>query len=187
MGPSLACWNHRLVAAFIQAMSGDQSPTRDGSFGQRMSGKYLIAALFGIALISAPALAQTITETSDATSLISQDDAAQWRSSKLIGMNVYNNGNEKIGVISDMLVDQNGKIKGIILSVGGFLVMGKHLIAVKFENIKWVKEAVPNTTTPNRAPPAPNAMGTTYPDHALLNATKDQLKSMPEFSGVSEN
>ncbi len=152
-----------------------------------ISSEYLVAALFGIALISAPALAQTTTGMSDAITLLSQDDAAQWRSSKLIGMNVYNNSNEKIGLISDMLVDQNGKIQGIILSVGGFLGMDKHLIAVKFENLKWVKEPVPNTTTASRTSPAPNAMGTTYPDHAVLNATKDRLKSMPEFSGVSEN
>jgi sporulation protein YlmC with PRC-barrel domain len=152
-----------------------------------MSSEYLAAMLFGVALISAPALAQTTTGMPDAISLISQDDAAQWRSSKLIGMNVYNNSNEKVGLISDMLVDQNGKIQGIILSVGGFLGMDKHLIAVKFENLKWVKEPVQNTSIPSGAPPAPNAMGTTYPDHALLNATRDQLKSMPEFSGVSEN
>jgi sporulation protein YlmC with PRC-barrel domain len=152
-----------------------------------MSSKYLAAMLLGVALINAPALAQTTTGMPDAISLLSQDDAAQWRSSKLIGMNVYNNSNEKIGLISDMLVDQNGKIQGIILSVGGFLGMDKHLIAVKFENLKWVKEPVQNTSTPIGAPPAPNAMGTTYPDHALLNATRDQLKSMPEFSGVSEN
>jgi hypothetical protein len=75
-----------------------------------MSSEYFVAVLFSIALISAPALAQTTTGMSDAITLISQDDAAQWRSSKLIGMNVYNNSNEKIGLISDMLVDQNGKI-----------------------------------------------------------------------------
>ena len=79
-----------------------------------MSGKYLATALFGIALISAPALAQTTTGTGtpDAITNVTQKDASQWRSSKLIGMNVYNNSNEKIGNISDMLVDQSGKIRG---------------------------------------------------------------------------
>jgi sporulation protein YlmC with PRC-barrel domain len=154
---------------------------------RRMSSKYLAAALFGLALMSAPALAQTTTGMGDAITKLSQEDASQWRSSKLIGMNVYNNSNEKIGDISDLLVGQNGKIQGVILSVGGFLGMREHLVAVKFENLKWMKEPVQNTTTSSSASPAPNAMGTTYPDHAVLNATKDRLKSIPEFSGVSEN
>lgn len=147
-----------------------------------MSSKYLAAALFGLALISTPALAQTTTGTPDAIANISQGDASQWRSSKLIGMNVYNNSNEKIAEISDLLVDQNGKIQGVILGVGGFLGMRKHLVTVKFENLKWV--------TTSGSATAPNPGGTTYstyPDHAVLNATKDQLKSMPEFSAAAES
>ena len=91
-------------------------------------------------------------------------------------MNVYNNSNEKIGNISDMLVDQSGKIQDVILGVGGILGMREHLIAVKFEDLKWV-------TTSGTASPAPDPGGTVYPDHAVLNATKDKLKSIPEFSG----
>ena len=146
--------------------------------GRLMSGKYLAAALFGIALFGAPAVAQTPTETPDAITNLTQKDASQWRSSKLIGMNVYNNSNEKIGNIADMLVDQNGKIQGVILGVGGFLGMREHLIAVKYENLKWV-------TTSGSASPAPDPGRTVYPDHAVLNATKDQLKSVPAFSGAA--
>jgi sporulation protein YlmC with PRC-barrel domain len=152
-----------------------------------MSGKYLGAALFGLALISAPALAQTTTATPDAITNISQEDAGQWRSSKVVGMNVYNNSNEKIGNITDLLLDQNGKIQGVILGVGGFLGMAEHLVAVKFENLKWVNEAAQNATTSGSASPAPKSTGKIYPDHAVLNATKDQLKAMPEFNAVSEN
>lgn len=168
-----------------------------------MSSKYLAAALFGVALMSAPALAQTTTPTPDAITNISQVEAGQWRSSKLIGVSVYNNSNEKIGDISDLLVDQDGKIQAVILGVGGFLGMGEHLVAVKFENLKWVNEPVRNTTTSSSASPAPNSTGnraTTgssvphtptsnaekmYPDHAVLNATKDRLKAMPAFNAVS--
>ena len=144
-----------------------------------MSGKYLATALFGIALISAPALAQTTgIGTSDAITNLSQEDASQWRASKLIGMNVYNNSNEKIGKISDMLVDREGKIKGVILAIGEFLGMREHLIAVKFENLKWV-------TASGSTSAAPNPGGTMHPDHAVFNATKDRLKSIPEYSGAA--
>ena len=155
-----------------------------GAIKQRnlMSSKYFAAALFGLALISIPALAQSPAGTPDAITIISQGDASQWRSSKLIGMNVYNNSNEKIADISDLLVDKNGKIQGVILGVGGFLGMRKHLVTVKFENLKWV--------TTSGSAVAPNPGGTTYtnyPDHAVLDATKDQLKSMPEFSAAAES
>jgi sporulation protein YlmC with PRC-barrel domain len=147
-----------------------------------MSSKYLAAALFGVVLMSAPALAQATTGTADAITRITQEDASQWPASKLIGMNVYNNSNEQIGGISDLLIGQDGKIQALILSVGGFLGMSKHHVAVKFEDLKWV-------TTSGSAASAPDPSGTweNQPDHAVLNATKDRLKSMQKFSAVSEN
>jgi len=158
--------------------------------------KYLATALMGAALISTPALAQSSATPDAKMNATTQAHSDQWRSSKLIGVNVYNNKNEKIGDISDMLVDQNGKVQDVVLAVGGFLGMGEHLVAVKFEQLKWVNEPVRNTTASNTAPASNTATNraTTgsagavsnnadkmYPDHARLNATKDQLKEMPEF------
>ncbi len=159
--------------------------------------KYLATALLGAALIGAPALAQNSATMSDAKMNVNtMAQPGQWRSSKLIGVNVYNSQNEKIGDISDMLVDQNGKIQDVVLAVGGFLGMGEHLVAVKFDQLKWVNEPVRNTTASNTTPASntTNNRSTTgsagvvtnnadkmYPDHAMLNATKAQLKAMPEF------
>jgi len=159
--------------------------------------KYLATVLVGAALISAPALAQNPATTSDANmNATTMAQSGQWRSSKLIGVNVYNSQNEKIGDISDMLIDRNGKIQTVVLAVGGFLGMGEHLVAVKFDQLKWVKEPVRNTTASNTVPAANKTDNTAttgsaiavtnnadkmYPDHAMLNATKAQLKAMPEF------
>jgi ribosomal 30S subunit maturation factor RimM len=44
-----------------------------------------------------------------------------WRSSKLIGLNVYNDQNEKLGDISEILLDKSGKVEGVVIGVGGFL------------------------------------------------------------------
>jgi hypothetical protein len=44
-------------------------------------------------------------------------------------------------------------------------------------------------TTTGAAPPAPAAApkkNPWYPDHAVFSATKDQLKSMPEFKYATE-
>jgi len=123
--------------------------------------------------------------------------AEMWRSSKLIGLNVYNDQNEKLGDISEILLDKSGKVEGVVIGVGGFLGMGKHDIKVDLSKLKFVDEPVRTTsttgssttsapatrTTDNR--PATTTTTTTnkwYPDHAVLSgATKDSLKNTPEF------
>src|ERR1043166_2448759 len=105
-------------------------------------------------------------------------------------MNVYNDQNEKIGTIKELMVDKTGKIKWGVIAVGGFLGMGEHDVAVKFADLKWSTEPVKpsnasNTTTTR---PATSGAGSstssapkTYPDHAIFSASKDQLKAMPQF------
>ena len=119
-----------------------------------------------------------------------------WRASKLIGLNVYNDQNEKLGDISEVLLDKSGKVDGIVIGVGGFLGMGKHDILVQMDKLKFVNEPVrasstTSTTTGSAARPANSPSTTTstsstaskwYPDHAVLSgATKESLKSMAEF------
>jgi len=41
--------------------------------------------------------------------------------------------------------------------------------------------AATTTTTPTTTAPTRSASQNWYPDHAMYNATKDQLKAMPEF------
>lgn len=119
-----------------------------------------------------------------------------WRASKLIGLNVYNDQNEKLGDISEVLLDKSGKVDGIVIGVGGFLGMGKHDILVQMDKLKFVNEPVrTSSTTPSGTTgagtatrPAKTTTASSsnankwYPDHAVLSgATKDSLKNMPEF------
>ena len=175
--------------------------------------KYITAGAAASALLASVAFAQSPTTTTDrkemapaATSSPTANVSVQgeWRTSKLVGLNVYNNENESIGSISELLTDKSGNIKAVVIGVGGFLGVGEHLVAVAFDQIKFVETPVPSTTTSSTAPapgtrPAPatttGAASTNtapasatpaksnpwYPDHAVLNATKDQLKQMPEF------
>jgi sporulation protein YlmC with PRC-barrel domain len=131
------------------------------------------------------------------TAMAPASKSGQWRASKLVGLNVYNEQNEKLGDISEILLDKSGKVEGVIIGVGGFLGMGQRDIKVELSKLKFVDEpvkAAATTTTqttganPNR--PAASTTTTTtassdrkwYPDHAVLSgATKDQLKAMPEF------
>jgi sporulation protein YlmC with PRC-barrel domain len=134
-----------------------------------------------------------------------------WRASKVVGLNVYNAQNENVGSINDLLIDKNGGIKAAVISVGGFLGMGAQLVAVPFDKMKFSTEPVAYTGVSSNAPGASGAAGgakppsttTTgstsgsspaanskpnpwYPDHAVFDATKDQLKSMPEFKYTTE-
>jgi sporulation protein YlmC with PRC-barrel domain len=126
-----------------------------------------------------------------------------WRTSKLVGLSVYNDNNESLGSINDLLTDKNGDIKAVVLGVGGFLGVGEHLVAVPFDKVKFVNEPVaytgaagaPNagaakttsTTTSTTTTGAATTSATTakanpwYPDHAVYSGTKDQLKAMTQF------
>jgi sporulation protein YlmC with PRC-barrel domain len=168
-----------------------------------MTTKFLTAGVVGAALLATAAFAQTPTATTDRANMTpptASDSSFQgtWRASKLVGLNVYNDNNESLGSISDLLTDKSGNIKAVVIGVGGFLGVGEHLVAVPLDRIKFVNEPIvyagaaapasgagnrPATTTgaaPN-APAVASKPNPWYPDHAVLSATKDQLKAMPEF------
>ncbi len=175
-----------------------------------MIAKYLAAAALGTALLSGAAFAQSTTAPSAAANQASaggmtapQNLKGTWRTSKLIGLNVYNDSNEKVGDINEILVDNSGKISAVILGVGGFLGVGEQNVAVNFDQLKWVDEPVrTSSAAPVGSPSSTNRPPATtgsasginsgsmsgssahdnwYPDHAVISATKDQLKAMPAF------
>ncbi|PVE24985.1 photosystem reaction center subunit H [Microvirga sp. KLBC 81] len=176
-----------------------------------MVAKHLAMALLGSALIGAPALAQNQPAGSGTTGApaaggagsMTQMQPGQWRASRLEGLDVYNQNNEKIGDISEMLVDQSGKIQAVVIGVGGFLGIGERDVAIPFEQVKLVNEprataaattgtTAPGTTAPPTTTTAPGTTGSVatppaatadraMPDHAMVNMTKDQLRAMPEF------
>jgi sporulation protein YlmC with PRC-barrel domain len=169
--------------------------------------RYLAAVLVTGALVAAPAFAQTPQSnamTAAAGSATMHKDG-QWRASRLVGVDVYNDNNEKIGDINEVILNKSGKVDAVILGVGGFLGVGEHYVAVPMERLKWVNEPVRNASsspaagTVDKPTVAVNNAGAVtgevnrfnrpqravderwYPDHAVFNATKDQLKAMPQF------
>ena len=50
--------------------------------------------------------------------------------------NVYDNRDNKIGEVNDLLVDNAGKVNAVILGVGGFLGVGEKNVAVAFPSLK---------------------------------------------------
>lgn len=75
--------------------------------------------------------------------------------------NVYDPQDNKIGEIKDMLLDREGKVQAVIISVGGFLGMGEKDVAVAFDDVNPAQRD--------------NKWWLT------MNATKDQLRTAPGF------
>jgi sporulation protein YlmC with PRC-barrel domain len=103
--------------------------------------------------------ANNTTSSQRFVSIAGNDDL----SSRVVGLDVYNDNKQDIGQIKDIALNQNGQTQAYILSVGGFLGMGEHYVAVN-----------------------PSAVKVSYNDsdkkwHASMNATSDQVKSAPEF------
>src|ERR1700761_8351715 len=171
--------------------------------------KSMAAGLAGSVLLATAAFAQTPTTIADRPSTAATSDSASfqgdWRTSKVVGLSVYNDSNESVGSINDLLTDKSGNIKAAVISVGGVLGVGAHLVAVPYDKVKFVNEPVvfttatgtsntgaggtpstttaPSTTTGAAASSKPNPW---YPDHAVYNASKDELKAMPEFKYSAE-
>lgn len=143
-----------------------------------MSKRTFAAALAASALLTLPLAAQTSGK------FITQEKADQWRASKLVGVNVYNQNNDKIGDVREVLVDKSGKANAVVIGVGGFLGMGEKNVAVAFTNLKWSDQPVgdKNAKTPDNSNRSAASNKTrTYPDHAILNMSRDDLKGAPDF------
>ena len=50
--------------------------------------------------------------------------------------NVYDTSNNTVGEVSDLLLDKNGRVKAVILSVGGFLGLGGKYVSVPFNALQ---------------------------------------------------
>jgi sporulation protein YlmC with PRC-barrel domain len=84
--------------------------------------------------------------------------AVGYRASKLLGAKVYNDKNENIGKIGDLVVKPDGTLSLAVVDVGGFLGVGRHQVAIPVEQFAAVAPKV-----------------------VLPGATKEALKQLPQF------
>jgi len=83
-----------------------------------------------------------------------------WSAKKqILGKPVYNEQNEKVGEVDDIIVAPDKSISYAIVSVGGFLGLGEHYVAIPFNQFK-------------------SGDG----KYVLPGATKDTLKAVPTFN-----
>jgi sporulation protein YlmC with PRC-barrel domain len=150
--------------------------------------KYILtpgALMLAAALAAAPAMAQPAshntaaapatgragdvsnTNPNDRNPVMTQMGDA--RASKIIGSSVYNDHDEKVGSIDDLLIGKDGKMNAV-LSVGGFLGMGTKYVEVPYSDLTFGNT---QRDSDNRV--------------VLKGATKESLKTQPAYNYYSKS
>jgi sporulation protein YlmC with PRC-barrel domain len=76
-----------------------------------------------------------LTTATDKETFVQAQHATDWRGSKVIGATVYGPDNASIGDVNDVLVDNNGQIRAVVIGVGGFLGVGEKDVAIPFDTL----------------------------------------------------
>jgi hypothetical protein len=121
------------------------------------------AAMIGMGLLIPHAKAQGTPQSVEIAKVDLQTVAAGYRASKVIGSSVVNDGNETIGKIDDLLVTRDGKEPYAVLSIGGFLGLGTHMVVVRYDSLKFADKKI-----------------------VLPGGSKDGLKMLPAFEYSKE-
>ena len=96
---------------------------------------------------------------------VAKQDTNHWMASKFMGTDVIGANNEKIGDVSDMLFDKEGKIGAVLVGVGGFLGIGEKNVAIDLKSFQWETGDASDMSD----------------DKLKLSMTREQLKEAPSF------
>lgn len=105
--------------------------------------------------------AEEATPPADMKFLQVQEEQQFLANDEVIGKEVVNDMGEPVGSIADLVMDQEQKLVGVVLSVGGFLGVGDKWVAVPVEQIEF---------------PTPEE-----PARLLAQVTEEQLTNAPDF------
>jgi PRC-barrel domain len=90
-------------------------------------------------------------------------DNGSLRASKIVGSAVYNDHDQKIGSIDDLVIGSDYSLQAVV-SVGGFLGIGSKMVAVPFNRLDFGN---PQGSGDNRI--------------VLPGSSKEKLTAMPDF------
>jgi hypothetical protein len=140
--------------------------------------------------VSTPAPPANPSATLDTGQFVTASRPHQWRATKLIGLDVLGADNEKVGDVSEILIDPEGN-EVVVVSIGGFLGIAGREVALPFRAVEWRYGERPKTPE-SRTSPSPTSNEVTsrktidttqrgYPDFAVIRTTRNDLKAAPEF------
>jgi sporulation protein YlmC with PRC-barrel domain len=127
------------------------------------SGIRIVAAMAVAAVISMSAASAGAQVAGSSTIGVTKEEIKAvmegWSAKKaVLGKAVYNDKNEKIGTIDDLIIAPDRSVSYAIIGAGGFLGIGKHDVAIPMSQLKLEKDKF-----------------------ILPGATKEALKAMPKF------
>jgi len=100
---------------------------------------------------------------------VQEQSENEWRGTNLVDTNVRDSNDEMIGEIEDVLIDSNGAVKAVVISVGGFIGVGEKNVAVPFSALTIKRQANDDDI-----------------DRIAVNFTRDQLQNAPAFRFYGE-
>lgn len=163
-----------------------------------MTKSLMAICLMSSALIAVPAMAQQTNSAAPATTatasstdtnhqFITDQAAGTWRASKLVGLGVYNQQNENIGNINELLIDKSGKATGVVIAVGGFLGLGEHYVAVPYDSLQWSMTPVGGRTASTGGTSLADPTGAANPNTSALGNPTTGPTGAPPTSDTPRN
>src|ERR1044072_6103329 len=98
-----------------------------------------------------------------------RQDSSQWLGSNLIGASIISVTNERIGKISNLILNDDGKVEAAVIKVGGFFGLGGKTVAVTYDSLNISR----------------NAKGDAI-DHVTIAATRDDLLRAAAFKSLRQ-
>lgn len=124
---------------------------------------------------TAPSMTPSATTPADAAIKdVAKEEATLTQSpgdiamSKLVGASVYNQHNEHIGEVEDIIISSSGAVSTVVIGVGGFLGIGEKKVAMPFAALRAEK-------------------GDNNVIKIVVEQTRESLKALPNFKYVSSS
>lgn len=118
-------------------------------------------------LYVAPVVAQLVGSTTtvvDVSVIELTQDAMGWSvKNSLLGKTLYNDANQPVGKVEDLIIAPNTSVSYVIVGAGGFIGIGRHDVAIPVKAIKQVGSKL-----------------------VMAGATKDSVKAMPAFNYATD-
>lgn len=112
-----------------------------------------------------PAVTTSSSSTTSSAKFVNSQRQDQYLASKFKGTDVIGSDDKKIGDVSDILFDKDGKIEAYVVGVGGFLGIGSKDVAL----------------APTAFQVVPGDHAKNAPDKLRLSMTKDELKNAANY------
>ncbi|MEX2365129.1 MAG: PRC-barrel domain-containing protein [Pseudohongiellaceae bacterium] len=97
---------------------------------------------------------------------ISSAPARGMHTTNLIGAKVKTTSDVDVGPVNDLIIDENGQVVAIVVSVGGFLGMGEREVAIGWDDV--------------------TRSGSSDELVLQIDASRDELRSAPEFKKLDK-